>query len=87
MNPVPQGVNVCTSKTVLYGGQPCGLVVKFDAFCFGGLGWVPRHKSTPLVGSRAVAAHIQKRKIGADVSSEQIFFKQREKLVTDVSSG
>ena len=43
-------------------GQLHGLVVKFGALYFGGLGSVPRHGPTPLLGSHAVAAtHIQNR--------------------------
>ena len=43
-------------------GQPRGLVVKFSMLHFVGLGSVPRHWSTPLISSHAVAAtHIQNR--------------------------
>ena len=43
-------------------GSPHGLVVKFSALHFGGLGSAPRYGSTPLTGSHAVVvAHIQNR--------------------------
>ena len=41
-------------------GQCHGLVVKFSTLHFGGLGWVPGSRPTPLMGGHAVAAtHIQ----------------------------
>ena len=44
-------------------GQPPGLVVKFGALCFSGLGLVPRCETAPLIGGQAVVVtHIQNRK-------------------------
>ena len=61
--------------------RPCGLVVKFSAFCFSSLGPVPRHGPTPLVSSHAVAAsHIQnRRRLATDVSSGLIFLSKEKK--------
>ena len=53
-----------TIKVRIMGGWPHGLVVKFGVLCFGGLGLVPRHGPTPLVGGHAeVATHTKKVRI------------------------
>ena len=54
-------------------------MVKFGVFCFTGLGSVPGSGPTPLVGHAVVMTHTQNRgKLAADVSSGQIFLKQKE---------
>ena len=51
-----------TLKSNMFGGQPRGLLVKFDTLHFSGSSSVPGHGPTPLISSHAgVATHIQNR--------------------------
>ena len=60
--------------------QPHGLLVKFGALHFSGPALVPKCEPTPLISSHAVVGvpHTKWRKMGTDVSSGQIFLKQKE---------
>ena len=50
------------AKRAVFGGQPCGLLVKFGALCFGSPGLVLGCRPVPLGGSHAVVVtHIQNR--------------------------
>ena len=52
-------------------GQPHGLVVKFGALSFSGLGLVSGHRPAPLISSHAVAVtHIQNRGRLAQMSAQ-----------------
>ena len=76
-------------KKITHRGPPYGTVVELA--CPASVAWVCRFRSLaqtytthqPCCGGDP---HIKWRKIGTDVSSELIFFKQRKrKIVTDVS--
>ena len=55
-------LEILKSKKVENRGQPCVLVVKLSALCFGGPDSVPSHGPAPLVDGHAIAAsHIQNR--------------------------
>ena len=66
------------TKIKSFGGQPCGLVFKFDMLHVGSLGSVPGGRPTPFVGSHAVAVtHTQNRGRLAQIWALQIFLKQK----------
>ena len=68
----------------IYGASSSGLVVKFSALCFGGLGSIHGYGPTPLTssGHAVVVAHIpkKKRKIGSRFSSGWIFLSKKNKI-------
>ena len=62
-------------------GWPSGLVVTFAnsaLVAWGSQVWVPGANLTLLVKPHLAASHMKERKIGTDVSSATIFFKQKE---------
>ena len=62
--------------------SPSGLVVKFGMLCFSSLGSVPRRGATPLVCQWpccAVASHIKRGRLAADISSGKIFLRKNKK--------
>ena len=75
-------------------GQPCGIVVKFGAPHFGGLGSRPRftgldpwHRPTPLVSHAVAATHIQNRgRLATDVSSGDYFSAKKTKTLSPTIS-
>ena len=62
-------------------GRPRGPRVKFSMLCFGGLGSVPGHRPTPLIGSHAMVGnpHTKERKTGTDINSDRIFLSEKRR--------
>ena len=86
-NVIPEGKDF-SLKIIIKRGRPRGLVVRFGALHFGGLGSVPGRGPTPVVSHVVVVTHIQNRgRLAQRLAQGESSSSKKRKIGTDVSSG